>query len=205
MIAGTVFKEIIRILKYHKPKALLLENVRQLVSHQGGKTFEYMLEQIRAIGYALDYKVLNALDYGLPQKRERVMVVGLLNGMDYFQWPKPKKEYKPLSEILEAKPDKKHFVSDRIRRSRIAAHKSEHKPGIWHENKGGNISSHPFSCALRAGASHNYLLVDGIRRPDATANCYACKASLTDSISRLQVMNCASKPAMPCLSRWCGR
>ena len=71
---------------------------------------------------------------------------------------------KPLAEILEKKPDARHFVSNRIKQSRHAIHKSRYKPGIWHENKGGNVSSHPFSCALRAGASHNYLLVDGERR-----------------------------------------
>jgi len=81
-----------------------------------------------------------------------------------FPWPNRRTPNIPLSEILEEKPDESHFVSERIRKSRQAAHTSKHKPGIWHENKSGNISSHPFSCALRAGASYNYLLVDGKRR-----------------------------------------
>jgi DNA (cytosine-5)-methyltransferase 1 len=72
---------------------------------------------------------------------------------------------KPLSEILDPNPDAKHRVSQRILEKRRASHTAEFSPAIWHENKAGNISSHPWSCALRAGASHNYLLVDGERRP----------------------------------------
>ena len=71
---------------------------------------------------------------------------------------------KPLRDILEKTPDPKHFVSGKIKRSRLAAHKPKVTPSIWHENKSGNISSHAFSCALRAGASYNYLLVNGERR-----------------------------------------
>ncbi|MDE0083248.1 MAG: DNA cytosine methyltransferase [Gammaproteobacteria bacterium] len=70
----------------------------------------------------------------------------------------------PLSDILEADPDPRHFASARIRNARAKAHTAKVAPSIWHENKGGNVSSHPFSCALRAGASYNYLLVDGVRR-----------------------------------------
>ena len=108
---------------------------------------------------------MNALKFGLPQKRERVILVGFKDdSMEYFKWPKEKKSYKPLSEMLEPNPPQRYFVSDRIRNSRKANHKPEVTPSIWRENKAGNISSHPFSRALRAGASYNYLLVNGERR-----------------------------------------
>ncbi|MDO8632128.1 MAG: DNA cytosine methyltransferase, partial [Phycisphaerales bacterium] len=66
--------------------------------------------------------------------------------------------------VLEPNPDKKHFVSERIRKKRQAKMPDALSPTIWHENKGGHISAYPYSCALRAGASYNYLLVDGKRR-----------------------------------------
>ena len=69
-----------------------------------------------------------------------------------------------MAEILEANPPRKFYVSERIRKKRLEAHTAAVSPAIWHENKGGNVSSHEWSCALRAGASHNYLLVDGLRR-----------------------------------------
>jgi len=81
-----------------------------------------------------------------------------------FSFPEPIRPFKPLSAILEKKVDKKHYASDYITKKRKAKHKSEYKLSIWHENKAGNICSYPFSCALRAGASYNYLLVNGERR-----------------------------------------
>ena len=73
-------------------------------------------------------------------------------------------DYMPLSEILEEHVPATYLVSERIRHKRLAKHESPYELSIWHENKGGNVSSHPFSCALRAGASYNYLLVNGERR-----------------------------------------
>lgn len=161
---GRLFEEIIRLARENRPAALVLENVRQLVSIVGGKIIDRILREIEALGYFTDYRILNALDYGLPQKRERVLIVGTRKPFDTFPWLTAKLPMKPLSEVLDANPDRRFYVSDRIRKSRHEKHQSPHKIGVWHENKGGNVSSHPYSCALRAGASHNYLLVNGERR-----------------------------------------
>lgn len=163
---GTLFFEIARILKDKSPRAFVLENVKQLATHDKGRTLKRILEILRdELGYTVDYKILNALNFGLPQKRERVLIVGFKDEITGFNWDKIEKPpMKPLSEILEKNPDEKHFVSERIKRNRLAAHAPKVTPSIWHENKSGNISSHPFSCALRAGASYNYLLVNGERR-----------------------------------------
>jgi DNA (cytosine-5)-methyltransferase 1 len=115
------------------------------------------------LGYNVQYSILNALDFGLPQKRERVVIVGHLEPI-MFTFPSAIRPFKPLSEILEKKVDKKYIASDMIRQKRKNSHKSSYFPSIWHENKSGNICSYPYSCALRAGASHNYLLVNGTRR-----------------------------------------
>lgn len=161
---GTLFFELAKIIQTKRPMAFVLENVKQLVSHNGGKTLSRILEILRDLGYTVDCKVLNALHFGLPQKRERILIVGFREGVEGFEWPQKGIAMRPLSEILEKNPDPKHYVSERIKQARQKAHKSKIKPSIWHENKSGNISSHPFSCALRAGASYNYLLVDGERR-----------------------------------------
>jgi len=71
---------------------------------------------------------------------------------------------KPLSEILEKNPPKEYYASEHIRKKRLSKQKPTKEPTIWHENKAGNISAYPYSCALRAGASYNYLLVNGERR-----------------------------------------
>lgn len=160
---GTLFFDIARILKEKKPEAFVLENVKQLTSHHKGKTFEVILQSLANIGYHVHYRILNALDYGLPQKRERIFIVGFRKPVP-FSFPKPLNKYVPLSEILEEVVDPKHYASEMIRKKRLEKHASAYFPSIWHENKSGNVSSYPYSCALRAGASYNYLLVNGERR-----------------------------------------
>jgi DNA (cytosine-5)-methyltransferase 1 len=160
---GTLFFDIARILKAKRPKAFVLENVKRLVGHNHGETLKKILTVLNDLGYTVHYRVLNALDYGLPQKRERVFFVGFYQPMVY-DWPLKLEKYKPLSEILEKKVDQKYYASEWIGKKRIAAHTPKTTPSIWHENKSGHISSYPFSCALRAGASYNYLLVNGERR-----------------------------------------
>ena len=164
---GTLFFEIERIIRDKKPEAFLLENVKQLVKHNNGKTFQVILSKLKEMGYFIHWKVLNALDYGLPQKRERVIIVGFRKNYQ-FSFPPPYQNRQKLSEIIEdhSKVDKKHFASERILNKRMEKTRGRHipKPSIWHENKRGDIGIHEYSCALRAGGSYNYLLVDGIRR-----------------------------------------
>ena len=163
-IRGTLFFDIVKILNHKKPKMIVLENVKQLATHDNGRTLSKILEKLDFLGYKTYHKILNALDYGLPQKRERTIIVGFLDHRVDFKWPPKKDAYKPLEDVLENDVDESHYASSHIRKKRKKAHKSEHPISIWHENKSGNISSYPYSCALRAGASYNYLLVNGERR-----------------------------------------
>lgn len=165
---GTLFFEIERILRDKMPRAFMLENVRNLITHDKGRTFAIILEHLENLGYFTHYEVLNALDFGLPQKRERIIICGFRENVD-FAFPLgalgSHNSVKNLSEILESSVDKKYFVNEAIKSSRIARMKKEiAKPYITHENVGGSITPHHFSCALRAGASANYLLVNNERR-----------------------------------------
>ncbi|MEZ4510820.1 MAG: DNA (cytosine-5-)-methyltransferase [Chloroflexota bacterium] len=161
---GTLFFEIVRILQEKLPPMIVLENVKQLSTHNKGRTIKRIIEALNELGYKTYRRILNALDYGLPQKRERTIIVGFLDHNVAFHWPKKLTTYKPLSHVLETDVHDRYYASEFISRKRQAVHTSQYYPAIWHENKSGNISSHPFSCALRAGASYNYLLVNGERR-----------------------------------------
>lgn len=161
---GTLFFDIARIIKEKKPNAFVLENVKNLVSHDGGRTFKTIIRALsEELGYFVDYKILNALDFGLPQKRERIIIVGAKQPF-CLKWEFEVGDGKSLKDILEDKVDRKHYASEEIVKRRKEMHTAQATPAIWHENKSGNISSYPYSCALRAGASYNYLLVDGERR-----------------------------------------
>ncbi len=163
---GTLFFHIARVLAEKQPTAFVLENVKQLVGHNQGKTLKRILKILRQLDYTVEYRVLNALDFGLPQKRERVWIVGRLGEHPPFVWPEGNVPMTPLDVILETQVNKKHFASKQIVKNRLMSMSGKQKPvpSIWHENKSGNISALPYSCALRAGASYNYLLVNGRRR-----------------------------------------
>lgn len=161
---GRLFLEILRIVRAKRPRGIVLENVKQLATAQHGSVLRHIIDDLQDMGYTTDWRILNALDLGLPQKRERVIIVATLPKFDRFPWPTAKLPMKPLEEILEKDPASRFFVSETIRAKRHAAHKASVTPSVWHENKAGHISSYPYSCALRAGASYNYLLVNGERR-----------------------------------------
>ncbi len=195
---GTLFFEIERIIKAKEPKAFLLENVSGLVNHDNGRTLATILERLNALGYRTYWKILNALDFGLPQKRQRIIIVGF-RGDKPFAFPQPYAQPAVLKDFLEPHEavDKKYFASAKIVSKRLEAvgDRKIPVPSIWHENKAGNIGVHEYSCALRAGASYNYLLVDGIRRLTAR-ECLNLqgfpkdfKIVVSDSLIRRQIGN----------------
>jgi DNA (cytosine-5)-methyltransferase 1 len=113
---------------------------------------------------------LNALDYGVPQKRERIIICGFKQALKFeFPPPVPANRRPHIREILE--PDgeinPKLYVRQAIMDSRLQRLKVPNfpKPYLSHENVAGAITPHHFSCALRAGASANYILVNDERRP----------------------------------------
>lgn len=163
---GTLFFEIERILKAKKPRAFMLENVRNLVAHDKGKTFKVIMSHLEALGYTVYAKVLNALDYGCMQKRERIIIVGFLDRV-LFTFPEKEINHKTLSDVLEQDVASKYYVKPEIRESRLKRLKDKNypKPYISHENMAGSITPHPYSSCLRAGASANYILINDERRP----------------------------------------
>ncbi|HNW25688.1 MAG TPA: DNA (cytosine-5-)-methyltransferase [Candidatus Gastranaerophilaceae bacterium] len=168
---GTLFFNIEKILKVKQPRAFMLENVKNLIAHDDGKTFSIIKKHLKALDYKVYYKVLNALDYGVPQKRERIIIVGFKDDVNFeFPKPMPKGNRIDISKILEPETfiDKSLYVKDYIRERRNGLMKI--KPDydyISHENIGGNVTPHRYSCALRAGASSNYLLINNKRKPSA--------------------------------------
>jgi DNA (cytosine-5)-methyltransferase 1 len=110
---GTLFFEIARIAKQKQPRLLLLENVKGLLSHDKGKTFGTILNTLDELGYDLQWQVLNSKNFGVPQNRERVFIVGHLRGT-------PRPEVFPIGKAngedvgLEVRPEAKQQVSPTI-------------------------------------------------------------------------------------------
>ena len=106
-VRGTLFFDVVRIMKEKKPKAFFLENVRGLYAHDGGKTFETIKRIIEEdLGYSFHAKIIKASDFGMPQHRPRLFMVGFRDGHD-FEWPEPVKELKyTMSDVFRGKCDK---------------------------------------------------------------------------------------------------
>lgn len=107
-IRGTLFFDIARIAKHHKPDVLFLENVKNLVKHDEGKTFKAITNVLEEIGYNPFFKVLKSSNFGVPQARERIYIVAFRKDLNIkeFNFPESTGEIKIVKDILE----KKEFV-----------------------------------------------------------------------------------------------
>ena len=128
---GTLFFDIVRILEQRKPSMLLLENVKGFVGHDKGKTMETVLASLDELGYNVFCKLLNAKDFGLPQNRQRIFIVGVNRGKlgDIgFNFPKPLCTPTRLGDILETKVDRKYTLSNVLwegHQRRLAQHRAK--------------------------------------------------------------------------------
>lgn len=110
---GTLFFNLKEIITTKRPRAFLLENVKNLLSHDGGNTFAVIRESLEAeLGYQIFYRVLDARAF-VPQHRERIFIVGFREGRD-FRWPELPKKRHEMWEILERAVDPKYTLSDKL-------------------------------------------------------------------------------------------
>lgn len=114
---GTLFFDIARILEFKRPKTFMLENVKNLVSHDKGNTFKVIQNTLRALNYTIYYKVLDGKHF-VPQHRERIIIVGFDNewfkGREKFQFPEMSKTKYIIRDILINEVDKKYTLSDKL-------------------------------------------------------------------------------------------
>ena len=131
---GTLFFDIVRILKYHKPKMFLLENVKGLKSHNKGDTLKVIEETLINLGYNIQWTIIDSLKFGVPQKRERWYCVGFDKEIE-FEFPKGKNITPKLSDILieEDNNDPSLRITD-FEISRIEDHFKSKDIRVQHDN-----------------------------------------------------------------------
>lgn len=110
---GTLFYEFARVLKESQPKVFIYENVKGLVNHDKGNTFEIIKATFDELGYNYFYKVLNAKDYGIAQHRERIFVVGFKDKTINFEFPKPIELETKMQDFLEDYIDSKYYLKEK--------------------------------------------------------------------------------------------
>ena len=116
---GTLFFEIKDIIKKHKTKVVVLENVKNIMNHDEGKTFKRIIKELNSIGYITFYHVFNSKDYGIPQRRNRCYIVAFLG--EYFDikdkdlpWPPKQKLKQTTQDLLDDDVEEKYFLSTKI-------------------------------------------------------------------------------------------
>ena len=199
-VRGTMFFEVATILEHHKPQAILLENVKQLTTHDHGQTFKTILRILEELGYYVKWQVLNALDFGLPQKRERVIIVGFRNkdSIDAFDFDFKKQPYS-LDGVLESDEtvDTSLFASDQI----IKNAKNKLKVNEYFILLFGmRTKQETFRC-LTMLVPYEQEQVTTIclsmgRGDHHQENCFVCKVSLTITAFPFHMEKSVDKPAI---------
>ncbi len=112
---GSLFDDIARIIKKHKPKYFLLENVPNLQFHNNGNTWKYITKTlVNKLGYELDFAILSPHQFGIPQIRERLFIVGCRNGLNRFKWPSKQSKELNIRSILDINPVESRKLPKRV-------------------------------------------------------------------------------------------
>ena len=123
---GQLFFDIAKILKVKKPQGFLVENVKGLLSHERGNTLKTILKILNEeLDYHVTYQILNSKDFGVPQNRERVYIVGFKRKLD-FAFPAPLGIKVSITDILEKEVAEKYFISERYWQC-LQQHKARHQ------------------------------------------------------------------------------
>ena len=112
---GDLFDSIVKILQHSKPDYFIIENVLNLERHEGGKTWESIIFDLKSVGYDIDEKNYSPHQFGIPQLRRRKFIVGCRHGIGYFEWPKIDDDQKSTSieSVLEKKPSGAKKLDDK--------------------------------------------------------------------------------------------
>jgi DNA (cytosine-5)-methyltransferase 1 len=110
---GTLFYHFARVVNECKPKVFIYENVRGLLNHDGGQTWQIVQDVFGDLGYRIYWKTLNSRDYGIPQNRERIFVVGFRNTSTKFEFPEPIDLPLTMQDMLEDTTDSKYFLGEK--------------------------------------------------------------------------------------------
>ena len=114
-VLGGLYKEIIRVVAYHKPRYIILENVPNFERHNRGRTWEIVENHLRTEGYDVKHKKLSPHYFGIPQIRERIYIVGAIDTLDEFSWPDPiQNAQTSIHSVLDKQPLDARVIPDQV-------------------------------------------------------------------------------------------
>ncbi len=161
---GMLFFEMCRILREKQPKCFIAENVKGLLSANKGEAFPLIISEFQKSGYQVTYKLVNAAAFGVPQKRERVIIVGIRNDLGFkYEFPEDllaEDDYAVLGNVVENQVDEKYFFSEKAVQGMRAAKRDMNKGRAQDLNKPCNtVGAHLAKVSLNS--TDPVLLDDG--------------------------------------------
>jgi DNA (cytosine-5)-methyltransferase 1 len=111
---GDLFGQVVKFLRASKPRFFILENVPNLERHDGGETWKKMRRRLAGLGYAVDARKLSPHQFGIPQIRERLFIVGSRKKLNGFKWPKPSTQKLSIRNILDVRPKDARALPDQV-------------------------------------------------------------------------------------------
>lgn len=151
-----LFKEFVRFVNCLKPKIFILENVKAMESHNHGKTIKEIISSFEQIGYKVKYKVLNAADYGVPQERRRIFLVGML-GKNTFKYPEKEQKVVTVKEAIGDLPKLKSGETSNIPNHNAMSHTKQMLEKMIYVKDGGNRYDIPAVLRPKSGDSRKYI------------------------------------------------
>lgn len=151
-----LFKEFVRFVNIIKPKIFVLENVKAMERHNNGKTIKEIVSSFEQIGYDIKYKVLNAADFGVPQERRRIFIVGTL-GKNKFEYPQELKRKVTVKDAIGDLPKLNSGESSNIPNHNAMSHSKQMLEKMYFVKDGGDRNDIPEDLRPKSGDSRKYI------------------------------------------------
>lgn len=154
-----LFKEFVRFVKIIKPRVFVLENVAAMERHDKGKTIKEIVSSFKEIGYDIKYKVLNAVNFGVPQERRRIFIVGTL-GENNFEYPQEINKIVTVKDAIDDLPKLEDGETSEIPNHTAMKHSAQMLEKMSYVSDGGNRNDIPENLRPKSGDSRKYIRYD---------------------------------------------
>lgn len=152
-----LFREFVRFVEVIKPKMFVMENVAALKTHNKGRTIKEIVNEFKRIGYNVKSDVLNAVDYGVPQQRRRIFVIGTLNEKNIFEFPKKSSKIYTIKDAIDNLPSLKSGETSDIPNHNAMKHSEQMLKKMSYVTDGGNRNDIPEELRPKSGDIRKYI------------------------------------------------
>jgi len=163
---NSLFKEFVRVVSIVTPKVFVMENVSRMATHNNGQTIKEIVNEFKKLKYKVSYNILQTADYGIPQKRQRIFIVGTKKNVE-FVFPEKQKGFLSIKEAIEDLPKLKSGETSDIPNHNAMNHSVQMLHKMSYVPDGGNRNSIPENIRPKSGDARKYIRYDS-KKPAVT-------------------------------------